>query len=303
MRYKQALIPYLFYLLLSVVAFTSCNKTLEEERNYDEKDNIETYITKKSWEYNLVGDVYHVVRIPSYGYQVAVGDTVTFWYAGYTLDGVVFDTNVKSVAKSNKLDTVIRSFEPLVTVAGRGVLIGGLDEGLLLVCDQEGATILFPSSLGFGKDAIGPIEQWSPLAYNVQITKVNGVGIQKEKLYLAELNPTGSGYTLDTSGLYYKFSMEGSGSIPVKTDTIYGWYKGTLPDGTVVKDLGEGNQQFVLSNINIPAGIRLGFMLTKVGGTTDLVLPSYLAYGNEGVKGVVEPYQTLFFQIRLDSIK
>ncbi len=299
MRFKQALIKY-FFCIPCVVVLISCNKTLEEERTYKENQTIESYITAKKWKYVEVGGVYHVVRVRSFGYQVAKGDTVTFWYVGYTLKGLVFDTNDKTVAKLNKLDTVNRSFNPLVTVAGKGNLIEGLDDGLLLVNDQEYATIIFPSSLGFGENIIGPVAESTTLAYDIIITKVNGVGIQKEKSYLEKLNPVG--YTIDTSGLYYKYSVAGTGITPAATDTIYGWYKGTLPDGTVIDDVGAGNKLITFSDSDVPEGVRLGLWLTKTGGAADLILPSYLGYGNKG-KGVVDPYQTLFYQIRLDSIK
>ena len=302
MRFRLTLTPYFLCLFLSVGAFVSCQKTLEEERAYAEDKNIEKYILSKNWKFTKVGGVYTVVRVPSYGYQVAQGDTIAFWYKGYTLDGKVFDTNIKSEARKAKLDTVIRSFDSLVTIAGKGNLIKGLDDGLLMIQNQELATILFSSSFGFNGNAIGPVKQWSSLAYDIKLVKVNGVGIQNEKAYIGSLNLQGNGFTLDTSGLYYKYLVSGTNPIPTIKDTIYGWYKGTLPNGTVLKDLGEGNQQIVLSNSEIPEGVRLGFMLTKSGGSADLVIPSFLGFGNKGI-GVVGPYQTLLYQIRLDSIK
>jgi len=301
MRFRPTLTPYLFCILFCTIAFVSCEKTLEEERTYAEDASIVTYIGANK--YTMVGDVYCVPRIPSYGYQPNKGDTVTFWYIGYTLDGKIFDTNVDGVAKKAKLNTLTRSFEPVTIIAGNGVLVEGLDEGMMLVSENEVATILFPSSLGFGQNAIGPIPQWSSLAYDIELLKVNGAGIQKEKAYIEGLNLTRSGYTLDTSGLFYKYLVLGTDSTPtIKNDTVYGWYKGTLPDSTVIKDLGEGSQQIILSNSDIPAGVRLGFMLTKNGGSAKLVLPSFLGFGNKGL-GDVGPYQTLFYEIRLDSIK
>ena len=94
----------------------------------------------------------------------------------------------------------------------------------------------------------------------------------------------------------------GSGIKPTIEDTIYGWYKGMLFDGTIIDELSTENKQIVLSAEDIPEGVRLGFLLTKQGGTTSLVLPSYLGFGNQGNE-LVKPYQTIKYDIRLDSIK
>ncbi len=305
MRFWLTLTPYL-YSLIFFIGFVSCEKSIEEERTYSEDTRIESYIKEiikgKSWVYSKVDGVYHIEKNKIFGYQVNNGDTVTFWYKGYTLEGKVFDTNIKAEAKKAKLDTIIHSFEPLIVIAGKKSLIDGLDNGLLLLHERELTSVIFPSALGFKGDIVGPILPWSPLAYDIEIIKVTGDDIKKEKLYMEGLNLVGNGYTQDSTGLFYKFITLGSNFTPTINDTIYGWYKGSLPDGTVIRDLGNGNQQIVLSNSDIPEGVKYGFMLAKVGSFADLVIPSFLGFGNKGL-GIVGPYQTTFYQIRLDSIK
>jgi FKBP-type peptidyl-prolyl cis-trans isomerase len=302
MRFQLTLSPYFLYVILCLIVLNSCKKTLEEEKVFAQDKTIEGYILSKKWEYTSENGIYHAVRVPAYGYQVAYGDTVTFWYKGYTLNGEVFETNIKSVAKLARLDTTVRSFDPLVVVAGKGILIGGLDDGLLLSCEKEQATILFTSANGFGKDHVGPIKPWSPLAYDIEIVKLNSKNIRQEQAIIDNLDLLGDGFTKDTSGLYYKTLPLGPNPKPAATDSVWGWYKGTLPDGTVV-DLSVDHLKFSLSDKNIPMGVRLGFMLTQKGGSTDLVLPSYLGFGIKGEDGLIKPYQTLKYKIRLDSIK
>ncbi len=305
MRIQLTLTQYLFCFFLALFSFSSCKKTLEEERTFSENKSIENFIKGKN--YSLVEGVYHVINIPSFGYQVSTGDTVKFLYKGYTLDGRVFDTNVKSVAKSAKLDTLIRSFDPIITIAGNGELIKGLDQGLLQMREGEFATILFASPLGFGDNAVGPVESWSPLAYDVELLSVNSVSIQNEKNYIHSLNLGTEGFLDDPkSGLYYKEIYSELGSSPTIKDTIYGWYigwcKGSLSDSTIIDEINTDNKQIVLSSEDLPEGVRLGFMLTKTKGITELVLPSYLGFGNKGNE-LIKPYQTVFYRIRLDSIK
>jgi len=303
MRFQLTLTQYLIYLFLAIFILNSCRKNLEEEKTFNENTSIEKYIASQKWTYSKVNGLYHVVRKPSFGYQALVGDTVEFWYSAYTLNGKVFDTNVKDIAKAAKLDTLIRSFNPISTIVGKGNLIDGVDEGLLQIREREIATILFSSSLGYGNNAIGPVPEWSPLAYDIELIKVNGISIQEEKSYISSLNLEAEGYSSDTSGLYLKkISLGLEGSSPTINDTIYGWYNGTLSDGTVIDELETENKQIVLLNSDIPEGVKLGFMLTKINGITDLVLPSYLGFGNKGNE-LVKPYQTIFYRIRLDSIK
>lgn len=301
MRFKLTLNPCL-YSLIFTIGFVFCERSLEEERTYSENTSIENYIKGKIWTYSKADGIYHITKKATFGYQVNNGDTVTFWYKGYTLDGKVFDTNIEDEAKKAKLDTILHSFEPLVVIAGKGRLIDGLDNGLLLLREKEVATVIFPSSLGFKGNIIGSIAQWSPLAYDIEIVKVNGAGMQKEKTFMDGLNLFDNGFTKDSTGLFYKFITLGSNLTPKVNDTIYGWYRGTLPDGTVIRDLGNGSQQIILSSSDVPEGVKYGFMLAKTGSSADLVIPSFLGFGNKGL-GVVGSYQTTFYQIRLDSIK
>jgi FKBP-type peptidyl-prolyl cis-trans isomerase FkpA len=46
-----------------------------------------------------------------------------------------------------------------------------------------------------------------------------------------------------------------------------------------------------------------GLQLMKVGGKARLVCPSYLAYGDEGITGVVPRFATLTFEVELIAIR
>lgn len=302
MKFQSSIFFVGIVLSSSIFIFISCKKNNEEERTNDENRRIESFITTKKWEYTKTNNIYQIIRIPAYGYNVSLGDAVSINYSGYTLDGKVFDTNVKDIAKKAKLDTVIRSFRPLEFVVGESNLIEGLNSGLVGINEGDSATIIFPSSIGFGGNAFGTVESWSPLAYDIKLIKVNNVNIQKEISYISSLNLTAVGYNIDASGLFYKFELVGIGNTPAITDTIYGWYKGTLSNGAVFDEVVSNNKQIVLASKDLPDGLKLGFMLTKQSGITELVLPSYLGFGNDG-KDVIKPYETIRYRIRFDSIK
>ena len=83
-------------LLLSPLLMGACDNSLKEDKRNDEEKIIEGLINSKKWTYTKSEGVYHVVVQPSYGYEVNYGDTVTFWYKGYTIQSpvLVFDTNI-----------------------------------------------------------------------------------------------------------------------------------------------------------------------------------------------------------------
>jgi FKBP-type peptidyl-prolyl cis-trans isomerase len=273
---------------------------------YAEEKAIEAYLTAKKLSFTKVDGVYHAQTTLTYNYQIAPGDTVDFNFVGHTIASTayVFDTNIKSEAIMAKLDTASRTFNPIRVIAGSGTLIRGLDLGLMQACDQEKGIIVFPSYLGFGKRAIGPLEPWTPLAYSIHILHVNGKAIEQEKAYINSLNLPGEGFSPHgTSGLFYKITQQVSVNYkPTLDSTIYGWYRGTLPSGELVHQTLGDNQLIKLSASTLPIGLRLGYTLLNEGEAASIVLPSYLGYGIEGNE-VVGPYQTLFYQIRLDSIK
>lgn len=304
MRWMKSYLCLPFLLFIVNVPLMSCKKTLEDERAGNESKVIESFISKKKWSYTKENGLYHIAHNTNFGYHVAKGDTIRFNFKAYTLSGLIFETNIKGEAKKAGLDTTVRTFEPLKIIAGGSSLIEGLEDGLLLLKENDSATIILPSTKGYGDNAVGPVEPNSPIAFDIKLISVNNAQIEQEKSYISSLNLTGSGYACDAiSGLYYKFSPEGEGVItPTLKDTIYCWYKGTLFDGTVIEEVKSDNIMVILSSTRLRDGLKQGFLKTKKGGITDLVLPSYLGFGNNG-NDMVSPYETLKYQIRLDSIK
>ncbi len=294
-------LQYLLTLILVVFVIFSCDNSLEDDKRFAEEKKIEAYITAKKWNYTKSQGVYHIAIEPSYGYEVNVDDTVKFWFKGYTPETppLVFDTNIKSEAITASLDTNIRSFEPISVIAGKTDLVTGLERGLLSTRLNQKSTIIFTSDLGFKSQIIGPLNAWSPLAYDIQIIYVNGKGIQAESELLSTLSL--SGYNQFNSGLYFKTLVNITAVFPSSSSIVYGWYKCTLPDGTLVEEVTTKNKEIDLAD-NILGALKVGFTLVSEGGSAEFVAPSPMCYGKKG-NTVVAPYQPLVFSVRLDSIK
>jgi len=288
-------------LLLSPLLMGACDNSLKEDKRNDEEKIIEALINSKKWTYTKSEGVYHVVVQPSYGYEVNYGDTVTFWYKGYTIQSpvLVFDTNIKSEAVLAKLDTNTRTLEPVRVIAGKTKLIEGLKRGLLLCRQGQKSTIFFTSDIGFGDNQVGPLPPWTPLAYDIEVVALNGRGIESEQNIIKSMDLTG--YTLHSSGLYYRYLLDSSTVRPLSNSVVYGWYSISLTDGTVVTQTPGANEKVDLTG-QMPEALRLGFQLASLGGKITILAPSPLGYGKSGSSKVM-PYVPIVVDIRLDSIK
>lgn len=105
------------------------------------------------------------------------------------------------------------------------------------------------------------------------------------------------------SGLIYRELVAGSGDSPKATDKVKVHYHGTLIDGTVFDSSVERNQ---------PASFRLngvikcwteGVQKMKVGGKSQLICPSDIAYGDRGSPPKIKPGATLVFEVELLEIE
>jgi len=114
--------------------------------------------------------------------------------------------------------------------------------------------------------------------------------------YLADNNLT----ALKTnSGLYYIIDNPGTGAFPTRTSNVTVAYKGYLTNGTVFDESDAAGISFGLQQV-IP-GWTEGIPYFKEGGNGVLLIPSKLAYGNEG-SGSIKGGAVLIFDVKLISI-
>jgi FKBP-type peptidyl-prolyl cis-trans isomerase FkpA len=104
------------------------------------------------------------------------------------------------------------------------------------------------------------------------------------------------------SGLVYRELKAGSGAHPAATDVVKVHYKGTLIDGTEFDSSYKRNEpaSFPLNRV-IPCWTE-GVQMMKVGGKSQLVCPSAIAYGDAGSPPVIPGGATLIFEVELLGI-
>lgn len=104
------------------------------------------------------------------------------------------------------------------------------------------------------------------------------------------------------SGLAYKVLKEGTGATPVAEDTVEVHYHGTLIDGTVFDSSVERGKTISFPLNRVIKGWTEGLQLMKEGGKTKFVIPSELAYGENGAPPKIPGGATLIFEVELFKV-
>jgi len=112
---------------------------------------------------------------------------------------------------------------------------------------------------------------------------------------------TSSDATQSASGLVIEDLVVGSGAQAQNGDTVSVNYTGWLEDGTKFDSSYDRNQsfEFKLGTRAVIAGWDQGIAGMQVGGKRKLTIPPELAYGNQGIPGVIPPNATLVFEVEL----
>lgn len=116
-----------------------------------------------------------------------------------------------------------------------------------------------------------------------------------------ESNKKKAGVKVTDSGLQYKVITEGKGANPKETDSVKVHYRGTLINGKEFDSSYKRNQPAEFALNQVIKGWIEGLQLMKVGGKSELYIPSELAYGLNAPPAI-GPNQTLIFTVELLGI-
>ncbi|MCB9015269.1 MAG: FKBP-type peptidyl-prolyl cis-trans isomerase [Lentimicrobiaceae bacterium] len=217
--------------------------------------------------------------------------------------------------------------EPMRWEVGKEFDNAGATEALKLMTKGSKASIVVPSSIGFGEQGRGQmVAPYTTLLYDLEIldfmtkaqyekeqaaekkkaedakAKAKGEEAGKLESYIKNnkitVKPT-------ASGLYYIETAKGSGASPVSGKKVKVHYTGTLLDGTKFDSSVDRGQpfEFVLGQGQVIKGWDEGIALMKKGGKARLIIPSAIAYGENGRMPTIPPSATLVFDVELLDFK
>ena len=105
------------------------------------------------------------------------------------------------------------------------------------------------------------------------------------------------------SGLVYETLKAGTGKSPKASDTVEVHYHGTLINGVVFDSSVQRNKKIEFPLNRVISGWTEGLQLMKEGGKIKLIIPSELAYGDNGSPPKIPGGSTLIFEVELFKVK
>ena len=104
-----------------------------------------------------------------------------------------------------------------------------------------------------------------------------------------------------SSGLIYNEVVAGIGAQPALTNTVTVHYHGTVISGNVFDSSVDRGEPISFPLGQVIKGWQEGVAMMRVGGKAQLVIPSDLAYGDQGSLPAITPGATLIFDVEVIS--
>lgn len=120
--------------------------------------------------------------------------------------------------------------------------------------------------------------------------------------YLEE-NKKKEGVIVTESGLQYQVLKQGEGENAKSTDTVKVEYVGMLIDGTEFDSTAQHGEPAQFQVDQVIKGWGEALQLMNVGTKLHLVIPSELAYGENGAAPKIQPNSVLVFDVELLSVE
>ncbi len=136
-----------------------------------------------------------------------------------------------------------------------------------------------------------------------RMTSAMGTTKEQGKNYIADYLKKNTKAKQTKSGLAYEVLNEGSGKSPKATDTVEVHYHGTLINGVVFDSSVQRNKTIEFPLNRVIKGWTEGLQLMKEGGKIKLIIPSELAYGDNGSPPKIPGGATLIFEVELFKVK
>ena len=201
----------------------------------------------------------------------------------------------------------------------------GFMQGLGMMREGGKSKLIVPSRIGVGAYGMQGVEGFTTLSYEIELIEITTYAelakqrkaeekqqnANREKI--TEEEKASLDYYLEhnnitqrplASGMYYIETQKGTGKQAMHGNTVKVHYKLFSTDGELLNSsYDKGNPlEFVLGTGAVIEGWEQGIKQMNEGGTSTLIIPSNMAYGQKG-KGTITPNSTLIFEVALVSVK
>ncbi len=282
----------IFSLVGLIVLAISCTK---EYPGIEELDTqlVQEYIQKNNLtmqQYGQTGIYYQVVRQGS-GPALAFNRETPIIYTVKSLDGSY--SSLDTFAFSNRFHNFFGYLKP---------------DSLREVLKQAGANeggivrVILPSRFAYGKKGSGAIPGNSSLDFTVSAITAAKLADYEDQVIQKYLQTNSlTGFTKNSSGVYYKIAEPGTGSPITLDSTITVQYTGKLFNGKVFDQTANGTTAtfFLGSLID---GWKQIIPLIKEGGSVRMIIPSTSAYGVKGNGVSIPPFSSLDFDMKVTAV-
>lgn len=230
-------------------------------------------------------------------------------------DIVSFNMIIKTEADSVVKDSY-KEGQPFTMPLQKGAFKGSFENALYHIGEGDSTTVLVNSDSLFKlmNQPLAPgIAKGSDLKFIVKMNKVQTrADFEKElvekknnepKIIEAFVAKNLKNATKSAEGMYYVENIVGSGATPTMGNTVVVQYVGKFLDGKEFDKSQPGSPfEFPVGQGRVIPGWDQILLTMKKGGKTTVVIPSTLAYGEQGV-GPIPANTPLMFEITLVDIK
>lgn len=147
-------------------------------------------------------------------------------------------------------------------------------------------------------DEMMSYEEADKFVRELSLNKQFGDWRKQNEKWIAD-NAKKEGVQTTESGLQYKVIAEGQGDKPATIDTVQVHYEGRLINDTVFDSSYKRGEPISFPVDGVIAGWTEALQLMSPGAEYELYIPWNLAYGEQGSHGVIQPYSTLIFNVKL----
>lgn len=223
------------------------------------------------------------------------GNKVALHYTGYLEDGTKFESSYDRGT-------------PFIFVYKTQPILPAWEEAIAMMKAGGEMKVVLPPWLGFGPQGKGAIPPNAILEFDLVLVEVIDVEAETKKLNAEFKESMSKEYPKaiqTSSGLMYIIEKKGNGTFASKGQEVEVHYTGYLTNGDKFDSSKDRDQpfKFPLGQGRVIKGWDEGIGLIDVGGKIKLIIPYWLAYGEQGRPPQIPPAATLIFEVEMLGVK